>query len=51
MLFFKNHAGNELGRLISDHFLFFTKALYEVYISIAFNLAYNIKKLYKTLDY
>ena len=30
MVFFKNHAENEAGRLVSDHSLFFVKALYEV---------------------
>ena len=27
---FKDHAGNESGRLVPDLFLFFEKALYEV---------------------
>ena len=27
---FKNHAGNEAGKLVQDHFLFFKIALYEV---------------------
>ena len=26
--FFKNHAENETGRLVIDHFLFFKTALY-----------------------
>ena len=52
---------NETDRLVSELFLGFIKALYEVkakpvadwcqYISIALNLAYNKNKLYKTLDY
>ena len=30
IFFFKNHAENEAGRLGTDLFLFFEKALYEV---------------------
>ena len=30
IFFFKNHAGNEAGILVPDHFLIFKKALYEV---------------------
>ena len=29
-IFFKNNAENEVGRLVSDLFLFFDKALYNV---------------------
>ena len=29
ILFFKNHAENEAGRIVPDLFLFFGKALYE----------------------
>ena len=49
------------GRLVPDLFIFFEKAQYEVKASslklnfniymIALNLAYNINKLYITLDY
>ena len=28
--FFKNHAENEAGRLVTDLFLYFKKALYDV---------------------
>ena len=50
-------------RLVSDHFLFFKKVLYEVKANskwspawfqctlISLNLAYNKNKFYKTLDY
>ena len=40
-IFFKNHAENEAGRLVPDHFLFFKKALYKVKASglqIGFNI-------------
>ena len=57
----RNHAENQAGRLVPDPFLFFKKALYEVkkqmaaawfqYVSIAFNLAFDKSKLYKTLEY
>ena len=30
ILFFKNHAENEAGRLVPDFFLFFKKAVYKV---------------------
>ena len=30
IFFFKNHAGNETGRLVSDLFLLFKEALYKV---------------------
>ena len=59
MFFFKNYAENETGILVSDLFLFFKEALYNVkasgpqlgftYISIALKLACNKNKLYKTL--
>ena len=56
------HTQNEIGRLISDLFLFFKKTLYEVKpngLQLRFtifanrfdNLAFNENKLYKTLDY
>ena len=58
---FKNHAENDVGRLVPELFLFFKKALHEVkasdlqlsfkYISIALSMAYKEYKLYKTLDY
>ena len=58
--FFKNHAENEAGRLVSD-LLLFKKGLYEVKASrlqLHFNIiwqpstiAYNKNKLYETLDY
>ena len=61
VIFFKNQGENETGRLVPDHFLFFKKALFEAkarglqlsfnIISIAFNLANNENKLYKTLNY
>ena len=37
----KNHAENEIGRLVPDFFFFFKKALYEVKVSgpqINFNM-------------
>ena len=40
-LFFKNHAENEAGRLVSDPFLFFKKAFYEVKASVL-KLSFNI---------
>ena len=52
--FFKNHAENEAGKPVPELFLFLKKSLYEVKASglqLSFNLAYNNKKLYKTLDY
>ena len=51
---------NEARKLVPDRFLFFKKALYWVKasrlqldftISIALKLAYNRKKLFKTLYY
>ena len=30
LFFFNNHAENEAERLVTDHFLFFKKVLYEV---------------------
>ena len=62
MFFFKNHAENEAGRLVSglSLFCFLKKLLYELKASglqlsfftwIAFNVAYNENRLYKTLDY
>ena len=47
IFFFKNHAENEVGKLVPDFYLFFKKALYEVkascllfqYILIALNWA------------
>ena len=45
--FLKNHVQNDVGRLVLD----LVSAAYFQYISIAFNLAYNNNKLYKTLDY
>ena len=33
IFFFKNHAGNWAGRLVSDVFLFFEEALYEIKVS------------------
>ena len=41
MFFYKNHAGNEAGRLVSDLFLFFKKALYKVKAS-AQDYSFNI---------
>ena len=41
MFFFKNHAENEVGRLIPDLFLFFKKDLYEVKTS-GLQLRFNI---------
>ena len=41
MLFFKNHAKNEAGRLVPDVFLFFIKALYKVRTS-GQHLSFNI---------
>ena len=40
MFFFKNHAENELGRLVPDLF-FFQKALYEAKAS-GLQLSFNI---------
>ena len=48
-IFSRNHAENTAGRLVSDYFLFFKKALYEVkesglrYILINLNSAYRNK--------
>ena len=39
--FFKNHANNEAGRVLPDHFLVFKKALYEVKAS-GLQLSLNI---------
>ena len=60
IFFLKNHAENEVGRLVLDIFLFFKKALYEVKAS-SLQLSVNIfwcpstwhaiKTNYKTLDY
>ena len=36
IFFFKNHSGNWAGRLVSDVFLFFEKALYEIKVSVHF---------------
>ena len=50
-IFLQNYAENEAGRLFPDLFLFYIKPLYkvkEVGILIAFNLALNKHKLYKT---
>ena len=57
---FKNNAENETGRLVPDLF-FSEKALIELKstglqlifltVLIAFDLAYNKRKLYETLDY
>ena len=41
IIFFKCHAENEAGRLVSDLFLFFEKALYEVKAS-CLQLSFNI---------
>ena len=41
IFFFKNHAGNEAGRLVSDLFLFFKKVQYEVKksgLQLSFNM-------------
>ena len=40
ILFFKYHAENEAGRLVSDLFLFFEKTLHEVKAS-ALQLSFN----------
>ena len=40
-IFFKIHAENEVGRLVTDRFLFFKKSLYKVKASdlqIGFNI-------------
>ena len=42
MFFFKNHEGNEAGRLVPDLFLFFKKALNEVKAS-GLELSFSIK--------
>ena len=41
MLFFKNHAENEAGKLVADLFLLFKKALYEVKAK-GLQLSFNI---------
>ena len=41
ILFFKNHAENEAGRLVPDRFLFLKKAFYEVNTS-DLQLSFNI---------
>ena len=41
VFFFKKYAKNEAGRLISDPFLFFKKALYEIKAS-GLKLGFNI---------
>ena len=41
--FFKNHAQNDVGRLVPDLFLFFKKALYEVKAS---SLICNLVSIY-----
>ena len=57
-----NHLENGTGRLVTDLFSFFKKALYEVKTSglqLSYNIfqfsptlhIYNKNKLYKTLDY
>ena len=61
MFFFKNHAENEAGKIVSDLFLIYKKALYEVKVinrtsvSISFDspeLDISKTKLYKkTLNY
>ena len=61
IFFFKNHPENKAGKLIPDNFLFFFKnfilgnskwsTAWFHYISIAFKLAYNKNKLFKTLHY
>ena len=38
IFFFKTHAENETGRQVSDFFLFFEKALYEVVCRLNFNI-------------
>ena len=40
IFFLKNHAENEAGRLVPDHFLFFKKALFEVNAS-GLQLSFN----------
>ena len=66
MFSLKNNAENDAGRLVSGLFLFLKKVLYEVkvsglyiylyryidiYIYIAFKLAYEKIKLYQSLEY
>ena len=41
IFFFKNHAENEAGRLVPDHFMFFKKTLHEVKTS-GLHLGFNI---------
>ena len=41
IIFFKNYAENEAGRLVADLFLFFKKAYYEVKAS-GLKLSFNI---------
>ena len=39
IFFFKNHAENEAGRLVSDPFLFFKKTLFKLTgLQISFNI-------------
>ena len=45
--FFKNHAENEAGRLVTDLFLYFKKALYDVKSS-GLQLNTNIFRLSST---
>ena len=40
-IFLQSHAENEVGRLVSDLYLFFGKALYKVKAS-SLQLSYNI---------
>ena len=60
IIFVRNHAENETGRLVSDRFLFIKKILIFCnvkashlfyYILIALKLASNKNKLYKTSEY
>ena len=41
MLFFKNYAGNEVGRVVPDLFLFFKNASYVIKASVL-QLIFNI---------
>ena len=47
ILFFKDHAENETGRLFSDLILFFKKASYEVKAN-GLQLSFNIFRLHST---
>ena len=52
MIFFRNHAENVAGRLVSDLLLFFKKDLWlKCKWPTALNLVYNKNKLCKILDY